>query len=122
MSKNFCEGCYTQRCILAHNSPKRMKICPCQICLIKMTCIEQCDKYKNLVVGLYPTVYSDYKKVKIVEIVFATSLLENYPYGGPTPTHKGFLALGSKVNYIDTESSTVYFRPNKVVGDVYFDP
>jgi len=123
MPKKFCEGCYTIRCIIAHNSPKRMKICPCQECLIKMTCIEQCEKYSRLVTELFPTSYADYKKMRITPISFVTSEQFINDPNKHISIHKGYIALGSKVIHLVNEPKfpPSYFRPNGVIADVYLE-
>jgi len=126
MPEKLCNGCYTERCIIAHNSPKRMKVCPCQICLIKVTCIEQCEKYKNLVIGLFPTSYADYKRMSVYTIAFVVS--EEYR-SNPTgitllSMHKGRISFGSKIIYLNNEKRTdiSYCRPGGTPFDIYFEP
>jgi len=123
MPEKLCDGCYTIRCIIAHNSPKRMKVCPCQICLIKMTCIEQCEKYKRLVTGLFPTSYADYKKMKVSPISFVASEQYMNDPNKLISMHKGIIVTGSKVIYLDQTHPThpSYFRPNGIPVDIYFE-
>jgi hypothetical protein len=121
MTEKLCNGCYTIRCIIAHNSPKRMKICPCQICLIKMTCMEQCEKYRRLVTGLFPTSYADYKKMKITPISFVASEQYMNDPNKVISIHKGTVVLGSKVIYLNSDLNPSYFRPNGIPVDIYFE-
>lgn len=123
MTEKFCNGCYTVRCIIAHNSSKRMKICPCQNCLIKITCVEQCQKYKDLVTGLFPTVETtDYKKMNITPISFISSTEYNKNPNKVISLHKGYIALGSKIIYLNNKDriQPSYCRPNCPI-EIYFE-
>jgi len=87
-----------------------------------MTCIEQCEKYSRLVTELFPTSYADYKKMRITPISFVSS--ENFnKFTSTIEVHKGYISRGSKVIYLTNEPKfvPVYFRPNGVVADVYFE-
>jgi hypothetical protein len=106
-----------------------MKICPCQTCLIKTTCIEQCEKYKELVSGLFPTSDSDYKKMKVTPISFVSSEQYMNDPNKLISMHRGFVVTGSKVIYLDQTQPTrlwfsshpSYFRPNGIPVDIYFE-
>jgi hypothetical protein len=45
-----CDGCndyYSGICLANHNSRFEDQLCPCQNCLIKMTCKKSCKPYKT---------------------------------------------------------------------------
>ena len=59
---NKCKGCKTSRllfengiklskCIVKNNAPKRK--CPCEDCLIKVTCYIQCDNFSQCVKSIF---------------------------------------------------------------------
>jgi len=67
-----CKGCLTNiiarkhtktnKCIIKTNAPKRT--CPCQKCLVKTTCNDQCEEFKETVTTIFSFKLSyDYKAV-----------------------------------------------------------
>lgn len=67
-----CKGCRTEglieehsvtkACVVKQNAPKRN--CPCEDCIVKTACFNQCDKFQSLVRSIFnlPLSY-DYKYV-----------------------------------------------------------
>ena len=53
MKKANCKGCYSyenETCAILERMKRKdfntLSICPCSICLVKMTCIKGCPEYK----------------------------------------------------------------------------
>jgi hypothetical protein len=58
-----CSQCKTfPFCVVLRNSGRRYKKCPCQICVVKGMCVNQCDNFKKEVQQLFALEsVSDYK-------------------------------------------------------------
>jgi hypothetical protein len=67
-----CKGCKTKidasqfirvnKCIIRTNTPN--KNCPCEVCVIKPMCSDQCEDFYNLLVSIFKISLSyDYKSV-----------------------------------------------------------
>ena len=80
-----CKGCrtkiYTKKfkkittCIIQANAPKRK--CPCQVCIIKPMCSEQCKPFYDLIESIFKISISyNYKSEALSPFPFA----QNRPY------------------------------------------
>jgi len=88
MREPLCRGCKTRstlshlqhdyyevkRCLISHNSPKKIKDCPCQKCIIAGMCEDQCEDFYNLLVSIYRMeLFYNYKKYTIEQYSYGTS-------------------------------------------------
>ena len=40
-----CDDCLTRNCIINYNTTKKIDLCPCHTCIIKMSCLKQCTEF-----------------------------------------------------------------------------
>lgn len=120
-----CLGCATGSCIISHNSIRKARECPCIDCIVKPACMEQCDKFRELLERMYPKMEAwrrNYKAHRIKKVFF--------PCGNPDLSdhtiRKGYLGAGSmdidlKENRPDVNNKTICRPTGCSFNSVYFE-
>lgn len=124
MKLKTCEGCFTERCIISHNSITKARRCPCIECLVKVTCSNNCSSFDILILDLYPQIEvwrNNYKQIRITQVIFPSAKCE---HESNFLIKEGVFKLGSKITILnsDNENNTVIYRPAyNSLNNVYFD-